>query len=237
MNHDFIEGEVLLINKPLEWTSFDVVNKIRCVIKRYLGIKKIKIGHAGTLDPLATGLLIICTGKFTKKIDEYQSFNKEYTGTFFLGATTPSADLESAVNHTYDISHLNNEMIKNSVAKFTGDINQTPPLFSAKKIDGERAYEYARKGQDIEMKSKKINISEFEITNINLPNVDFRVVCSKGTYIRSLAKDFGEALNSGAYLSVLCRSKIGEYSVKDAITIEQFEIELKNKEIPMKFQT
>jgi len=228
MGFNFIEGEVLLINKPLRWTSFDAVNKIRGMVKKSLHLKKIKIGHAGTLDPLASGLLIICTGKFTKKIDEYQAFDKEYTGSFYLGATTPSADLETEVNQTFDISHLNEELIKNAVNKFIGTFHQIPPIFSAKKIDGERAYEAARKGRIVEMKSREITISEFEITNINLPSVDFRVVCSKGTYIRSLAKDFGEALNCGAYLSALCRTRIGEYALLNAITIEQFEADVKN---------
>ncbi len=231
MINDFVEGKVLFINKPLGWTSFDVVNKIRCLIKYTLGIKKLKIGHAGTLDPLATGLLIICTGKFTKKIVEYQSFDKEYTGTFFVGATTPSFDLETEVNQTFDISHITDELVKEAVVKLTGTFHQTPPTYSAKKIDGERAYEYARNGREVTMKSKEITISEFEITNIKLPNIEFRVKCSKGTYIRSLAKDFGEALNCGAYLSVLCRTKIGEYLLGNAISLEQFETELKNKEI------
>ncbi len=231
MDKDFIQGEVLLINKPLKWTSFDAVNKIRCLVKHKLGVKKIKIGHAGTLDPLATGLLIVCTGKFTKKIDEYQAFDKEYTGSFFLGATTPSADLETEVDKTFDISHLTEELIRNSTNKFIGTFHQTPPIYSAKQIDGERAYEAARKGRSIEMRSREVTISEFEITNINLPTIDFRVVCGKGTYIRSLAKDFGEALNCGAYLSVLCRTRIGEYSIDDAISIEQFEKEIKDKNI------
>lgn len=229
MVQDFVEGKVLFINKPLGWTSFDVVNKIRCLIKHTLGIKKLKIGHAGTLDPLATGLLIICTGKFTKKIDEYQAFDKEYKGTFFLGASTPSFDLETEVNQTFDISHITEELIKEAAVKFVGTFHQIPPTYSAKKIDGERAYEYARNGREVTMKSKEINIAEFEITNIKLPNVDFRVKCSKGTYIRSLAKDFGDALNCGAYLSVLSRTKIGEYNLNNAITLEQFEAEIKNE--------
>jgi len=223
MEFNFIEGEVLLINKPLKWTSFDAVNKIRGLVKRSLHVKKIKIGHAGTLDPLASGLLIICTGKLTKRIDEYQAFDKEYTGSFYLGATTPSADLETEVDQTFDISHLNEELIRKTAHQFIGTFHQTPPIYSAKQIDGERAYEAARKGRTIEMRSREVTISEFEINNIKLPTIEFRVVCSKGTYIRSLAKDFGEALQCGAYLSALCRTRIGEYVLKNAITIEQFE--------------
>ena len=220
---DFIKGEILFLDKPYDWTSFDVVNKIRCFIKYQLGIKKIKIGHAGTLDPLATGLLIICTGAFTKKIDEFQGLEKEYTGTMVLGATRPSFDMETEIDKIFDISGISEEEIHNAVTPFIGNIKQKPPVFSAKKINGERAYESARKGIDLVIESKDIFIKEFEITNINLPEITFRVVCSKGTYIRSLVNDFGEKLNSGAYLSELRRTRIGDYHVKDACNIEQFE--------------
>lgn len=220
---DFLEGEVLLIDKPYGWTSFDVVNKMRCLMKYNLRIKKIKIGHAGTLDPLATGLLILCTGKFTKKIDTYQAAEKEYTGTFYIGATTPSSDLEKAVDKVFPIEHITSDMIKEAAVGLSGTYDQLPPLFSAKKLDGERAYEYARRGDDVVLEKKRISISTFEITGIELPHVHFRVVCSKGTYIRSLARDFGLALNSGAYLSALCRTRIGEFLLDNAQSLEAFE--------------
>lgn len=214
---DFKEGQVLLIDKPLEWTSFQVVNKIRWHIRKKFDIKKIKVGHAGTLDPLATGLLILCTGKFTKKIEEYQGQIKEYTGEITLGATTPSYDLETAVNETFPIEHLTAAQIQNATHKFIGEIEQKPPIFSAIKKDGKRLYELAREGKTTEIKSRRITITAFEITKIELPKVEFRVVCSKGTYIRSLAYDFGLALNSGAHLSVLRRTKIGAFSVEKAL--------------------
>lgn len=217
------EGEVILIDKPYEWTSFDVVNKIRTHFKYRRGIKKIKIGHAGTLDPLATGLLILCTGKFTKKIDEYQALEKEYTGTFFLGATTPSSDLESEVDVRFPTEHITAQAIFHVAESFVGVSKQVPPLFSAKKIKGERAYEYARRGDFIEIPAKEINIIEFEIIGIELPCVDFRIVCSKGTYIRSVARDFGEKLHSGAYLSALRRTKIGLFKVEDAFSLEKIQ--------------
>jgi tRNA pseudouridine55 synthase len=223
MTIDFAEGAVILIDKPYRWTSFDVVNKIRTLIKYKLGIKKIKIGHAGTLDPLATGLLILCTGKFTKRIEEFQAFDKEYTGTFFLGATTPSYDLETTVNETFDISKITSQEINNAVSFFKGGYDQVPPVYSAKKIDGERAYEYARKGKEIELRAVHIEISEFEITSENLPEISFRIVCSKGTYIRALARDIGEKLQSGAYLSSLKRTRIGQYHLENAMTLPQFE--------------
>lgn len=213
---DFKEGQVLLIDKPLEWTSFQVVNKLRWHIKQTFKIKKIKVGHAGTLDPLATGLLIICTGKFTKKINEYQGQDKEYTGTITLGATTPSFDLETKINQTFDISHLNEALLKETTKQFLGEIDQKPPIFSAIKKDGKRLYELARKGETTEIKSRKVFISNFEITNINIPEVEFRIVCSKGTYIRSIANDFGKALNCGGHLSKLRRTKIGDFSVENA---------------------
>lgn len=219
----FQEGQILLIDKPLNWTSFQVVNKVRWLIRKQFSIKKIKVGHAGTLDPLATGLLIICTGKFTKQIDNYQAQEKEYTGTITLGATTPSFDLETEIDQTFDISNITEAEIKNATRQFIGEIEQYPPVFSAVKKDGKRLYEFARSGEDVEISPRKISISEFEITSIKLPEVHFKVNCSKGTYIRSLAHDFGKALNNGAHLSGLRRTKIGAFSVEEAISIEDFE--------------
>jgi len=220
---DFDKGEVILIDKPYDWTSFDVVNKIRSLIRYRLGIKKIKMGHAGTLDPLATGLLILCSGSFTKKIDEFQAKEKEYTGTFILGATRPSSDMETGIDKTFETNNILEEDIMNAAKSFIGDIKQIPPLFSAKKISGERAYEFARKGINMQMEAKDVSITEFEITQINLPEVSFRVVCSKGTYIRSLARDFGEKLNNGAYLSQLRRTRIGEFNLNQAYSMERIE--------------
>lgn len=220
---DYKEGQVILIDKPLEWTSFQAVNKVRWLIRKQFGIKKIKVGHAGTLDPLATGLLIICSGKFTKKIDTYQAQEKEYTGTFTLGATTPSYDLETEIDQTFDISELTSEKIYEATKQFTGEIQQQPPVFSALKKEGKRLYEYARNGEEVEIPFRTVTISEFEITRVDLPNVDFRVVCSKGTYIRSLAHDFGKALNNGAHLSALRRTRIGEFSIENAVGISEFE--------------
>ena len=219
---DYQNGKVLLIDKPLKWTSFQVVNKIRWEIKQKFNLKKIKVGHAGTLDPLATGLLILCTGKFTKKIDEFQAQEKEYTGTFIIGATTPSYDLETEINETFATGHIDNDSIYAATQQFIGTIEQKPPIFSAIKKDGKRLYELARAGETTEIKARKVTISEFEITNIALPKIDFKVVCSKGTYIRSLAYDFGNALNSGAHLSALRRTKIGDFNVSVASTIEDF---------------
>ena len=209
---DFAAGELLLVNKPYKWTSFDVVGKIRNSFKPL----KLKVGHAGTLDPLATGLLIICTGKMTKQIDTFQAEEKEYTGTLILGATTPSYDMETEPDEKFDTSHITDEQIKAACAQFTGDIQQYPPAHSAIKIDGERLYEKARRGEEVELRLRSVTITEFEITRIELPEVDFRVVCSKGTYIRSLVNDFGKALNSGAYLSKLRRTRSGNYKVADA---------------------
>ncbi len=220
---EFQNGKVVLIDKPLEWSSFQVVNKVRWLIKRKFGLKKIKVGHAGTLDPLATGLLILCTGKFTKKIESFQAQHKEYTGTFTLGATTPSYDMETEVDQDFDISEITEKMIRETCELFTGKVEQKPPVFSAIKKDGKRLYEYARKGKAVEVPSRTIEIFEFEIGRIELPEVEFRVVCSKGTYIRSLAHDFGIALKNGAYLSSLRRTKIGDYHVRDAVSIEEFE--------------
>lgn len=232
--YDFRAGEVLLINKPLTWTSFQVVNKMKYLIKHHPSLlldgKRVqaKIGHAGTLDPLATGLLIVCTGKQTKSIELYQAQEKEYTGTFYIGATTPCFDLEKEIDAHYPTEHLSEQLIRETTAQFIGKQQQTPPLFSAIKIDGKRAYDIARAGQTAEIKPKEITISTFEITRIALPELDFKVVCSKGTYIRSLARDFGEALKSGAHLTALCRTRIGEYKLEDALTLTEFEKNVKS---------
>ena len=219
---DYLSGQVLLIDKPLHWTSFQVVNKLRWEIRRAYKIKKIKVGHAGTLDPLATGLLVICTGKMTKNIDSFQAQIKEYTGTFVLGSTTPSYDLETETDQTYPTAHLTEELIRNATQQFTGDIAQFPPVFSALKKDGKRLYEFARAGEAVDIPSRQVHISAFEITRIENLEVDFRVVCSKGTYIRSLANDFGKALDSGAHLSALRRTKIGDFDIDSAVSIENF---------------
>ena len=219
---DFKNGQVLLIDKPLEWTSFQVVNKLRWHIKKHFNLKKIKVGHAGTLDPLATGLLIICTGKKTKSIELYQGQVKEYTGTFTIGSTTPSYDLETEINQTFPIDHITPQLIQETTTKFIGKIQQKPPIFSAIKKDGKRLYELARAGKTTEIKSREIEIKEFEITEIKLPKIAFRIVCSKGTYIRSIANDFGLALNSGAHLSDLRRTKIANFSIKNAQSIDEF---------------
>lgn len=212
---NFAEGELLLINKPYKWTSFDVVGKIRNSFKPL----KLKVGHAGTLDPLATGLLIICTGKMTKKIDEFQAQQKEYTGTMILGANTPSYDLETEIDETFDISHLNEEKIRANTQQFTGELDQYPPAHSAVKVDGERLYMKARRGETVKLKTRKVSISQFEITRIELPEIDFRVVCSKGTYIRSLVHDFGRSLNNAAHLKSLRRTKSGDYDVENAFEV------------------
>lgn len=224
---DFAAGEVLLINKPLTWSSFQVVKKLKYRIG-----KKIKIGHAGTLDPLATGLLIICTGKKTKSIENYQGQEKEYTGEFTLGLTTPSLDLETAFDGEHPTDHITPELIHEATKQFIGEIDQFPPIFSALKVGGERLYKKARKGEtaeSAEIVSRKVNITEFEITKIDLPKVEFRVVCSKGTYIRSLARDFGQALDSGAHLSALCRTRIGAFRVEDAHDLDTFAASLEKK--------
>ncbi len=218
--NSFEEGKVILINKPLRWTSFDVIRKIRNLIK----IKK--VGHAGTLDPLATGLLIVCTGKFTKKINEYMAREKEYTGTFTLGATTVSYDLEQEPVDFMPFSHITEEQVRKAIIPFTGEIMQVPPSHSAIQINGKRVYELARQGKEVIIEPRKVTISEFEITKVELPLVYFRVVCSTGTYIRSLAHDVGKALGCGAYLSSLCRTRIGEYKVEDAMTMDEFEAEV-----------
>lgn len=222
--NSFEEGRVLLIDKPLHWTSFDAVRKIRNLVR----IKK--VGHAGTLDPLATGLLIVCTGKFTKKINEYMAREKEYTGTFTLGATTPTYDLESKPENNKPVDQVGDSEIKAATAAFTGDILQVPPAHSAIKVEGKRVYELARKGQEVKLEPRKVHIREFEITNITMPVVYFRVVCSTGTYIRSLAHDFGQALGCGAYLSRLCRTRIGEFLLADALSIDAFREQLEKEE-------
>lgn len=226
---NFTEGELLLINKPYKWTSFDVVGKIRNSFKPL----KLKVGHAGTLDPLATGLLIICTGKMTKKIDEFQAQQKEYTGTMILGANTPSYDLETEIDETFDISQLDAEKIRANTQQFTGELDQYPPAHSAVKVDGERLYMKARRGETVELKTRKVSISQFEITRIELPEVDFRVICSKGTYIRSLVHDFGRSLNNAAHLKSLRRTKSGEYDVENSFEV----MELVNHIRQLKEQT
>jgi len=221
---DFLEGQILLIDKPLTWSSFQAVNKLKYLLKRKFDLpKKFKIGHAGTLDPLASGLLIICTGKFTKKITEIQSQTKEYTGTILVGATTPSYDLETEIDATFPIEHISDTLILKTTEQFLGEIDQKPPVFSAIKKDGKRLYEHAREGSEVEIATRKTTIYEFEITRIALPEIDFRVQCSKGTYIRSLAYDFGIALQSGAHLTALRRTKIGDFDVKNAVTPNDFE--------------
>ena len=222
-NFDFQKGELILIDKPYTWTSFDVVKSVKGQARRITGIKRIKVGHAGTLDPLATGLLIICTGKKTKEIEGFQAQEKEYTGTIYLGATTPCFDLEQEVDKRFDISEITEEQVRNTTAQFLGEIEQTPPIFSATKMDGKRAYEYARNNEEVKIKSKKISIYEFELTRVELPEIDFRIRCSKGTYIRSIARDFGLALNNGAYLTALRRTKIGDFSVEDAMSPAEFK--------------
>jgi tRNA pseudouridine55 synthase len=220
---DFKTGQILLIDKPLTWSSFQAVNKVRWVIRKAFDIKKIKVGHAGTLDPLATGLLVICTGKFTKRLSEFQGQIKEYTGEITLGGTTPSYDLESEVNETFPTAHITEEQIHETTKKFIGEIEQYPPVFSALKKDGKRLYEYARNNEEVVINPRNVNISAFEITKIDLPRVEFRVVCSKGTYIRSLAFDFGKALQSGGHLSKLRRTNIGDFSADKAICPIAFE--------------
>ena len=221
---EILAGKVLLIDKPLKWSSFQAVNKLKYILKRKYDLpKKFKIGHAGTLDPLATGLLIICTGKFTKSITEIQAQAKEYTGTIIVGATTPSYDLETEIDATFPTEHITEALILETTKQFLGEIDQKPPVFSAIKKDGKRLYEHARAGEEVEIQSRKTTIHEFEITRIQLPEINFRVKCSKGTYIRSLAYDFGLALQSGGHLTALRRTKIGDYDVKDAICPENFE--------------
>lgn len=220
---EFLNGQILLIDKPLTWSSFQAVNKIKWALKKNLGLKKIKVGHAGTLDPLATGLLIICTGKATKQISELQGQVKEYTGTFLLGSTTPSYDLETEIDQAFPTEHITSEVLEQARQQFLGVIDQKPPVFSALKQDGKRLYEHARKGEEVEIPTREVEILEFEINAEAFPEIAFRAVCSKGTYIRSLAFDFGQAVGSGAHLTSLRRTKIGDYNVDGAITPLAFE--------------
>jgi tRNA pseudouridine55 synthase len=219
---DFVAGEVIAINKPYTWTSFQIVNKVRYQLSRAYGIKRVKVGHAGTLDPLATGVLLLCTGKATKRIEELQTQTKEYEAEIMLGATTPSFDMEHPVNATYPYEHITREMTEEVLKQFTGNIAQRPPLFSACKVDGKRAYDLARGGSDMELAPKQIRIDQIELLSFELPKIRIRVVCGKGTYIRSLARDIGEALGSGAYLTALARTRIGEYKLEECINIESF---------------
>lgn len=228
---NFKEGEVLYFDKPLRWTSFAVVNKIRYHISRKLGVKKIKVGHAGTLDPLATGVMIICTGKATKRIEEFQYHTKEYIATLQLGATTPSYDLEKEIDATYPTEHITREMVEEALQQFKGTIEQIPPAFSACKVDGKRAYDLARKGDEVELKPKTLVIDEIELLECNLPEIKIRVVCSKGTYIRALARDIGEALQSGAHLTGLIRTRVGEVRLEDCMQVEDFPEWLEQQEI------
>ncbi len=223
MAFQFQEGEVLLIDKPLEWTSFDVVNYIRSFLRKVYDLKKLKVGHAGTLDPLATGLLIVCTGKMTKKINEYQGMDKVYVGQMKLGATTPSFDKETEEDQHFDISGITQAQLQQAAEKLTGEQEQIPPMYSAVKIDGKRAYELARKNQEGAIKSREVTIHSFQLLNTELPLIDFYVKTSKGTYIRSLVRDFGELLNNGAYLTALRRTKIGDFDVNNAWTLEKFK--------------
>lgn len=228
MDQNFYTGEILLIDKPYTWSSFQAVNKIKHALKNHPSLmvddKKVKpkVGHAGTLDPLATGLLIVCTGKKTKTINDLMGLEKEYTGTFFLGATTPCYDLEKPVDKTYPTEHITTEALQQAAKDFTGLQQQVPPLFSAVMVNGKRAYELAREGAEVELKSREIEIKEFELSNINLPTVDFRIVCSKGTYIRSIARDFALALNTGGHLTALRRTRIGSFNVNDAVSPVDF---------------
>lgn len=228
---NFKEGEVLYFDKPLKWTSFAVVNKIRYHLCRKLGVKKLKVGHAGTLDPLATGVMIICTGKATKRIEEFQYHTKEYVATLQLGATTPSYDLEKEIDATYPTEHITREQVEETLKRFIGSIEQVPPAFSACKIDGERAYELARKGEEVNLKPKTLVIDEIELLECNLPEIKIRVVCSKGTYIRALARDIGEALDSGAHLTGLIRTRVGDVKLEDCVQVESFTEWLDQQEI------
>lgn len=228
---NFKAGEVLYIDKPYKWTSFAVVNKLRYHISRKLGVKKIKVGHAGTLDPLATGVMIICTGKATKRIEEFQYHTKEYIATLQLGATTPSFDLEKEIDATYPTEHITEEMVKEVLQRFVGTIEQVPPAFSACKVDGKRAYDLARKGSDVDLKAKTLVIDEIELLEYRMPEIKIRVVCSKGTYIRALARDIGEALQSGAHLTGLVRTRVGDVKLDDCMEVENFESWLDQQEI------
>lgn len=228
---DFVSGEIIGIDKPLRWTSFDAVKRLRGVIQRRLGVKKFKIGHAGTLDPLATGVLIVCTGKATRRIEELQSGEKEYVASLMLGATTPSFDLETDVDATFPTEHITPELIEEILPKFRGNISQIPPIYSAVKIDGKRAYKYARKGKEVELKPKELVISEIEVLKFEMPILELRVVCSKGTYIRALARDIGEALHSGAHLVGLRRTRVGDVKIEDCLSVDDAVEMLNNVEL------
>jgi tRNA pseudouridine55 synthase len=231
--HNFEAGEVLLFDKPLTWTSFNVVGKVKFVLKKYLGLKKIKVGHAGTLDPLATGLLIVCTGKKTKEIESYQASEKEYIADIYLGKTTPSFDLETEVDAEYETNHITSDYVCEKLKMFIGEISQIPPVFSAKMINGRRAYSYARSGEEVEMKAVKVTIKELEVLKFELPVLQVRIVCSKGTYIRSLARDIGIELNSGAHLVALRRTKSGYFNVNEAMHPNDFEQKILHAQVQM----
>ncbi len=219
---DFVAGEILVFNKPLTWTSFDLVNKVRFVLCKHLGVKKLKVGHAGTLDPLATGVVVVCTGKKTKQIDEFLAQNKEYIAELEFGATTPSYDLETDIDERYPFEHITKELVEEKIKSFLGSIMQTPPAFSAVKVDGVRAYKMARKGKEVEIKAKELVIEAIEVLEFSLPKCTLRIVCSKGTYIRALARDIGEALGSGAHLTALHRTRSGEFNIEGALDIQEF---------------
>ncbi len=220
---DFIQGEVLVLDKPYKWTSFALVHRVRAIICKKLGVKKIKVGHAGTLDPLASGVMIICTGKATKRIEEFQYQTKEYVATLRLGATTPSFDLETEVDKEMPFSHINKDLVQKTLASFVGTIMQVPPVFSAVKIDGKRAYEYARNGEEVEIKAKELVIDDIELLAYDLPTIKIRVVCSKGTYIRALARDIGEVLHCGAHLTALVRTRIGDFTLDKCLSVDDFK--------------
>ena len=230
---DPLKGEIIYIDKPLHWTSFDAVKRIRGTLARRLKVKKLKVGHAGTLDPLATGVMIICTGKATKRIDELQAGVKEYIATIALGATTPSFDLETEIDATYPTDHITKELVEETLTRFTGEIEQVPPAFSACKVDGKRAYKMARKGQEVELKAKLLVIDEIELLEYSPTSIVVRVVCSKGTYIRALARDIGQALNSGGHLTALRRTRVGNISIDQCMAVEQAIDMLQNTEVVM----
>jgi len=230
--YDFVAGEILIFDKPYEWTSFGIVKRSRALISKKVGIKRFKIGHAGTLDPLATGVLIVCTGKKTKEIEKFQAYTKEYIAHIRFGATTPSYDLETEINETFPTQHITQELLEETIRKFVGEQEQLPPIFSAKKVNGRRAYKSARRGRDVDMPTSTITIHEIEIVENNFPDIKLRVVCSKGTYIRSLAYDIGKALNSGAHLAGLVRTKIGEFTLDDALDLADFSHMLGFKDKP-----
>lgn len=228
---NFIDGEILYIDKPLRWTSFDAVKRLRGELTRRTGIRKIKVGHAGTLDPLATGVMLVCTGKATKRIEELQSGVKEYIATIAVGATTPSFDLETKINATYPTAHITRNLVVDTLKQFVGTIEQVPPSFSACKVDGQRAYNAARKGREVTLKPKTLAIDEIELLDFKPEEIKIRVVCSKGTYIRALARDIGQALNSGAHLSALKRTRVGNVKIDDCLSMEQAEELIRTVEI------